>query len=73
MALFDVIPSDHDKSKTADDIVKTVLEQTKSGSIILLHMLDDISTVEALPRIIEGLQEQGYTLVKMTELVEQSE
>ncbi|WP_312116949.1 polysaccharide deacetylase family protein [Brevibacillus reuszeri] len=73
VALFDVIPSDHDKSKTADDIVKTVLGQTKSGSIILLHMLDDISTVEALPRIIEGLQEQGYTLVKMTELVEQSE
>lgn len=73
VALFDVIPSDHDKSKTADDIVKTVLEQTKNGSVILLHMLDDIQTVEALPRILEGLQREGYSLVKMTELVELQE
>ncbi|WP_411502602.1 polysaccharide deacetylase family protein [Brevibacillus centrosporus] len=73
IALFDVIPSDHDKSKSADDIVNAVLEKTKNGSIVLLHMLDDIQTVEALPRIIEGLQAKGYSLVTMTELVEESE
>lgn len=67
IAMFSVIPSDHDSKNSADDIVNAVLKQTKNGSVILLHMLDDIHTAEALPRIIEELQKQGYRFVKMTE------
>ncbi|TGV17677.1 hypothetical protein EN829_047890 [Mesorhizobium sp. M00.F.Ca.ET.186.01.1.1] len=56
------------KTKTADEIANIVIEKTKNGSVILLHMLDDIKTVDALPTIIEKLQEKGYTFVKMSEM-----
>ncbi|WP_314302563.1 polysaccharide deacetylase family protein [Brevibacillus parabrevis] len=65
---FDVDPSDYMKTKTADEIANIVIEKTKNGSVILLHMLDDIKTVDALPTIIEKLREKGYTFVKMSEM-----
>jgi len=65
---FDVDPSDYQKSKTTDEIVNAVLDQTRRGSVILLHLLDDIHTVEALPVLIEKLKSRGYTFVKMTEM-----
>jgi peptidoglycan/xylan/chitin deacetylase (PgdA/CDA1 family) len=65
---FDVDPSDYIKSKTADEIVNAIMEQTRSGSVILLHMLDDTHTVEALPIVIDKLRSRGYTFVKMTEM-----
>lgn len=68
IAIYDVTPSDYVKNKTADEIVKAILEQTKNGSVVLLHLLDDISTVEALPTVIEKLESKGYTFVKMTDM-----
>lgn len=65
---FDVDPSDYQKSRTTDEIVQAVLDQAHNGSVILLHMLDDIHTVEALPIVIEKLKSRGYRLVKMTEM-----
>ncbi|MET3291864.1 UNVERIFIED_CONTAM: peptidoglycan/xylan/chitin deacetylase (PgdA/CDA1 family) [Brevibacillus sp. OAP136] len=69
IAMFDVIPSDHDRSKTAEEIVKTVVDKTQNGSLILLHMLDDTHTIEALPVLIKQLRSKGYTFVKMSEMV----
>lgn len=69
VANFDVDPSDYDKSKSADDIVNAILKQTHSGSIILMHMLDDIHTAEALPIVIEKLRSQGYTFVKLSDML----
>lgn len=68
IANFDVDPSDYLKSKTADEIVAAALEQTQNGSVILLHMLDDTHTAEALPIVIQKLRSRGYTFVKMTEM-----
>ncbi|MGO0059123.1 polysaccharide deacetylase family protein [Brevibacillus fluminis] len=68
IANFDVTPSDYVKTRTADGIVQAVMEQTHSGSVILLHMLDDIHTIEALPMIIEKLRSKGYSFVKMTDM-----
>lgn len=71
IALYDVTTLDWDSSNSADDIVNGVMEQTKPGSVILLHMLDDIHTIEALPRVIQGLKAKGYAFVKMADLIQE--
>ena len=69
IALYDVTTFDWDASNSAKDIVNKVMEKTDKGSVILLHMLDDIHTVEALPTVIERLQKSGFTFVKMADLI----
>lgn len=69
IANFDVDPEDFDKSRTAAQIVQTIKDGTKNGSVVLLHMLDDKHTIEALPSIITTLRDQGYTFVRMSELM----
>ncbi|CAM3553553.1 polysaccharide deacetylase family protein [Marinicrinis lubricantis] len=66
---FDVIPSDHERNRSAEEIVQTIMEQTTNGSIILLHLLDDTQTVEALPDIIEGLRAKGYSIKPVSEMI----
>ena len=67
---------DWQRDATADSITERVLSETKPGSIILLHDGDEIrhgsdrsQTVEALPRIIEGLQARGYRFVTVPQLL----
>lgn len=36
-----------------------------------MHVLDDTQTVEALPLVIEQLQQQGYTFEKLSTWIEQ--
>ncbi len=53
-----------------DTIVNNVLNGTsgKNQAIILMHQTKPKqTTVEALPEIIEGLQEQGYEIRPLTE------
>lgn len=52
-------------------IARTVLEQTRPGSIILLHDGggDRSQTVAALPMIIEGLLARGYSFALVDDLV----
>ena len=68
VAIYDVTPSDFVKSNSEDDIVAAIMEQTKNGSVVLLHLLDDIHTVEALPTVIDKLRSKGYTFVRMTDM-----
>lgn len=42
-------------------ITRRVLDNTHSGAVVLLHVLNQ-QTVAALPSIIEGIRAQGYTL-----------
>ncbi|WP_338472673.1 glycosyltransferase [Niallia sp. XMNu-256] len=62
------------KLRDSEAIVENVLNQASSGDIILLHDGggDRQATVEALPEIIEQLQNQGYTFVTVNELMKQS-
>ncbi|CAM3934941.1 polysaccharide deacetylase family protein [Cohnella lubricantis] len=69
IALYDVTSFDWDSANSASDIVESTLKQVKPGSVILLHMLDDIHTTEALPIIIERLKQQGYTFMTMADLI----
>lgn len=69
MIMWDVNSGDYASrlSKEHDPIDKSVLESTSGGSIILLHNGGE-KTIEALPRIIIGLEKQGYQLVPLSEM-----
>lgn len=70
IALYDVTSLDWDSNNSATDIVNDTIKQVNPGSVILLHMLDDIHTIEALPIILERLKQQGYTFVRMADLID---
>ncbi|HET7181247.1 MAG TPA: polysaccharide deacetylase family protein [Candidatus Limnocylindrales bacterium] len=53
---------------TADQIVTKVLGNAQSGSIVLMH-LGGYQTFAALPRIVSGLQANGFDLVTLDELL----
>lgn len=62
------------KLRDSEAIVENVMNQASSGDIILLHDGggDRQATLAALPEIIEQLQNQGYTFVTTSELMDQS-
>ena len=64
--LWDVDPEDW-KYKNADTVYKRVLSLTAPGSIVLLHDIH-ATTVAAVPRILAGLADRGYTFVTVSEL-----
>lgn len=58
------------KNYGVDSIIDTVLNHKclQNGSIILMHNGAKY-TAEALPKVIEGLQEKGYEIVPISELI----
>lgn len=51
-------------------IVDRVLQKTDPGAIILMHASDTcLQTPEALPQVLDGLKQQGYQLVTVSELL----
>lgn len=51
-------------------ITDRVLKKTEPGDIILMHASDTcLQTPEALPKVLEGLKQQGYQLVTVSELL----
>ena len=68
--LWDVTAFDW-KRKGVDIIVATVLKQIYNGSVILLHdgRGDRSQTVEALKIIIDKLEKNDYTFIKISEMI----
>jgi len=66
--LWDILPKDHEPSKTSKEISKFIIENTKPNDIILLH-LGRKPTLEALPEIIWQLRLKGYRFVTISELL----
>ena len=61
--------NDWESSVSASQRANTVLSSVSDGSIVLLHDFQgNTNTVQALPTIIEGLKNQGYTFVTLSEL-----
>jgi peptidoglycan-N-acetylglucosamine deacetylase len=67
---------DWQNGANAETITRRVLDEAQPGSIILLHDGDETkngadrsATVEALPAIIEGLQQRGYTFVTVPQML----
>lgn len=56
------------KGISADEICERVLKRVEPGSIVLFHNAAE-HTPEALPRILETLQGEGYTIVPVSELL----
>lgn len=56
------------KGISADEITQRVLKRVEPGSIVLFHNAAE-HTPEALPRIIEILQNEGYEIVPVSELL----
>lgn len=60
------------KGLSAEQILTRVKSSVKSGSIILCHNNSD-HIVEALPQMISYLKQQGYQMVKLSDLVYESD
>ncbi len=69
--LWSVDPRDWDKHRSAEQIANAVKNNTKPGSIVLMHSFGGNlgSSVKALPLIIASLKEKGYTFVTVPELI----
>ncbi|HEV8403366.1 MAG TPA: polysaccharide deacetylase family protein [Candidatus Limnocylindrales bacterium] len=62
-------PIDNDPpGPTADQIVAKVVGNAQGGSIVLLH-LGGYHTLEALPRIVQGLQARGFHLITLDQML----
>ena len=57
-----------DGGPTADDIVAKVLSRADGGSIVLMHLGGE-HTLDALPRVIEGLRAKGLEPVTLPQLL----
>lgn len=73
MTVFmDVEPESYSEiAADSERIVEHVLEETRPGSIILLHVMskDRSETMKAVPEIIRGLRSKGYRFVTLSELL----
>ena len=56
------------KSRNVNSILQEVRESTYNGSIILMHDIHP-ETVEALPMLLDFLQQEGYTIGSVEELM----
>jgi chitin deacetylase len=72
--MWDVEPDTYFEGNT-EEIIRYTLENTKPGSIILMHPFCGNSCEadrEALPKIIDGLKANGYDFVTVSQLIEKS-
>lgn len=67
--LYDVSAHDWDSKNSAEDITNFINKNTKKGSIILLHLQEGTNTIEALPKVIDGIRSRGYSIVDLSELL----
>lgn len=71
--MWDLAPdSDLPLSADADAIANYAIDRAQPGSIILMHVMFDSrkNSMQAVPKIIQGLKEKGYRFVTVSELIE---
>ena len=69
--LWDVLPGDFSPKNNVEKIVSNILNSVESGSIIVLHDNDKCGNkmLQALPVIIDKLQEKKYSFTPITEQI----
>lgn len=69
MVLWKIGVENHN-AKTPEAMAKRVIDKVKPGWIILIHdgRLDRTKSVKALPILLQGLKDQGYKFVTLSEL-----
>ena len=67
LVMYDLVTRDYSERLTAEDVVDNVRKYARNGSIIVFHdSLKSLPRVlDALPRAIEWLQEQGYEFLTL--------
>lgn len=71
IAMYDIASFDWNLDYSAQDIYDRVISRAAPGKVIVMHILDGTKTVEALPLIIEKLQQDGYSFSKMSTWIEE--
>jgi peptidoglycan/xylan/chitin deacetylase (PgdA/CDA1 family) len=63
--MWDVVGGDFDPSQTSENIVNNIVNNTKSGSIIVLHDSEKFGDkmLIALPKIIKELKDKGFNFL----------
>jgi len=51
---------------SADEIVETCLSEVQPGAIIIMHVGSASQDANALPRVIDGLRDRGYSFVPLS-------
>lgn len=72
--MWDVEPESFpDIDGDADAITKHVLDNVRSGSVIIMHVMyrSRAASREALPKIIDSLRERGFTFVTVSTLMDE--
>ncbi len=59
--------STQDYERSADEVVDYAVSSAENGGLVVMHLTDNSSGVEALPRIIEKLRAKGYKLAKLSD------
>lgn len=68
---YDVASGDSDKAIAADKLTAWVIEKSKSGSVVVLHMNGKgVHTAASLPEMIKGLREKGLTPSQVGQMVQ---
>lgn len=73
---FEVIGSynlssyDWNDEYTEEDVINRVMTNLEPGSVIVMHILDDIHTPSVLPDLIEAIQSEGYEFRLTSEWIE---
>jgi peptidoglycan/xylan/chitin deacetylase (PgdA/CDA1 family) len=67
---YDVISGDPGAGATKAELVATVLQHARPGSIVVMHANHRrFATADAVPDIVDGLRARGFELVTVSELV----
>jgi len=67
---YDVASGDADPEQSPEAVASHVLNTVQAGSIVVLHLhRDDLPTAEALPLILDGLDEKGLDPVTVQTLL----
>lgn len=68
--LWDVVSGDPSLAATAEAMIRTVVHQTRTGSIIIFHINGrETKTASALPPILKQLRERGFRFVHVSTLI----
>jgi len=71
LIMWDVDPQDYDNTLTAEDIANRVIDNVRSGSIVLMHDGGGAQskTLVATQAIVKTLQSKGYAFKTVSELL----
>jgi peptidoglycan/xylan/chitin deacetylase (PgdA/CDA1 family) len=67
IVMSELSPHDWDPTKSADAVLKEILDTIENGSIITLHTLDNSSARVILEPLILELKDRGYSFAKLSD------